>query len=64
MTTVSEWTLRLMRQSAPEGDALVPIRDMAPHFMSRRSDLETSELTYLFPVNLDGTEWHVYLRTG
>jgi hypothetical protein len=63
MTLVSDEMLRLMRVSLPAGDALVPIHGMSPHFMSRRGDLGTEELTHLLTIDLDGEELHVYLKT-
>lgn len=68
MTAVNDEMRRLMRESLPELNAsadpkaLIAIKDMAPHYMSREKDLPTNGLAYMFPVELDGEQLHVYLK--
>ena len=43
-------------------DALVPIKEMSPHFMSLRGDHPENGLMKLSPVEVDGVSYFVYLQ--
>lgn len=66
---ISEKMLALVRGSLPalraasasDPDALVPVADMAPHFISFSGTLPENGLGHLFMVDLDGEEVHIYV---
>jgi len=45
-----------------EVGALVPIKDMSPHYMSLNGDHPENGLMKLFPVEVDGATYYVYLK--
>jgi hypothetical protein len=54
-----------LRQNASADPlALVPIEGMAPHYMGFTDKAGDEKYRYLFPVNVDGTTVHVFLKRG
>lgn len=64
---VTDQMRRLVRESvsdlkAAEPDALVPLKNMAPHFISFSGDHPQNGLVKLFTVDVDGKDVHIYLK--
>jgi len=67
MSVVTEEIKERIRESVADllgagSEQLVPIRGMAPHYMSENGDHPENGLVKLFPVEVDGTTYVVYLK--